>query len=293
MSMLKPKAIFLRLSKEIPTELQKQLIVTGSLAAAYHFSNKLKGQAVNTKDADLVVHPAGNVTSCKEMTNHLLSLGWRRKERCIPQAKKEPVNKLEAIRLYPPTSKTYFIEFLNLPRKGQTHLKRWVPMRLADGWYGLPSFKYMGLVAEQRLKSEVGIEYASPAMMALANLLAHQSLGTARIESGDMEGLLRSAKDLGRVIALALLSGREDAEAWLDSWVQGLKKCFPKNHAELARNAGDGLGELLNDQAALAEAQQTTEIGLLSGMKVTAAMLKATGERLLVDVIEPLAERFA
>ena len=219
----------------------------------------------------------------------MLQLGWKPTEQCHPQKTRKPEETLRAIRLYPPISTDYFIEFLNLPKKGQAGTKQWLPVKLEDGWYGLPSFRFMGLVAEERFTSKVGIQYASPAMMALSNLLSHQQIGKDRIESGYMKGMLRSAKDLARVIALAYLTGRDDTEAWLDAWAKGLKKCFPKNYAELARHAGDGLVELLDDRAALAEAQQTTEIGLLSGLRVNPGMLKATGERLLVDVIEPLA----
>jgi hypothetical protein len=45
-------------------------------------------------------------------------------------------------------------------------------------------------------------------MMAAANLLSHKELGTARM-TGAIEGrsLLRSAKDLGRVLSLAWLAG--------------------------------------------------------------------------------------
>ena len=77
-----------------------------------------------------------------------------------------------------------------------------------DGWNGLPSFRFLGVTSLNRLKSSVGVEYAAPSMMALANLLSHPEIGTARIESGPMAGHLRAAKDLARVIALARLTGR-------------------------------------------------------------------------------------
>ena len=55
-----------------------------------------------------------------------------------------------------------------------------------------------------------------------------------------------------------------------------------------ARRAGVGLREILDDEDLLAEALKTTEAGLLSGMGVGAAALRAVGERLLVDAIGPL-----
>jgi hypothetical protein len=127
-------------------------------------------------------------------------------------------------------------------------------------------------------------------MMALANLLSHPKIGSDRLESGPMQGLLRSAKDLGRVIGLARLAGREETEAWPKTWLEALKGCFPEEWQELAGRVGEGLRELLEDGNALEDARKTTDVGLLSGMEVSAEMLKASGERLLLDVIEPLAD---
>lgn len=125
-------------------------------------------------------------------------------------------------------------------------------------------------------------------MMALANLLSHPEVGNTRIESGDMQGVLRSAKDLGRVIALARLEGREGAEAWGGFWLQAMRECFPQSWKELVRGLGTGLEELIEDEHALEDAQKTTDIGLLNGMGISAAMLRATGERLLLDVVIPV-----
>ena len=291
MNKLDPIALFGRIAADVPSELHRHLFVTGSLAAAFQFQAQLEGRAVNTKDADLVVHPAGDVNSCRDMAVTLFARGWTRTEECYPRPAPEPEDDLRAIRLYPPTSHDYFIEFLNLPARDQREAKRWIPIQLPDGWYGLPSFRFMGLTALNRLMSPVGLEYASPSMMALANLLSHPAVGNERIQSGTMQGTLRSAKDLGRVLALARLARRDETEKWVELWSTGLKDRFPNEWKELAAHAGDGLRELLEDVAALEEARQTTEVGLLNGMGVTAEMLKATGERLLQDVIEPLSQQ--
>ena len=290
MTRLDPVELFGRIASDIPESLHSHLIVTGSLAAAYEYHAQLEGQAVNTKDADLVVHPAGEEQHCAEMTQNLLNLGWTRTEQCFPQPSSEPVDNLRAIRLYPPKSSDYFIEFLNVPAVGQEPAKKWIPLQLADGWYGLPSFRYMGVVALGPLKSRAGIEYANPAMMALANLLAHPAVGNSRIESGTMSGLLRSAKDLGRVIALAHLAGRDETENWVAPWISAIETCFPKSKARLISTLGDGLREMIGDPAALEDAHKTTDIGLLSGMNVTPQNLTVTAERLIVDVIEPVRE---
>ncbi len=289
MKKLDPTALFERLAADIPGHLHANLFVTGSLAAAYHFQAQLEGRAINTKDADLVVHPAGNITSCEQMARRLIDLGWIRTEDCYSRPTPEPADDLRAIRLYPPGPHDYFIEFLNLPQPGQNDAKRWIPMQMTDGWYGLPSFRFLGVTFLNRLKSSVGLEYASPSMMALANLLSHSQVGAARIESGPLAGLLRAAKDLGRVIALARLAGRDEAEQWLSLWRVALEACFPIEWRELAFRLGDGLKELLGDENALEDACKTTDVGLLSGMGITTTMLRATGERLLIDVIDQLA----
>lgn len=290
MNKLDPNVLFARIVTDIPAELHEYLFVTGSLAAAYHFQAQLEGRAVNTKDADLVVHPAGNVTSCRGMAEKLLGAGWVRTEDCYPRPTPQPEDELRAIRLYPPNSHDYFIEFLNLPDRDQQIPKRWLPIELSDGWYGLPSFRFMALTSVGRLRSESGLEYAAPPMMALSNMLSHPEIGTARIESGAMKGILRSAKDLGRVLALAVLAGRDGTAAWVEQWMVGLQQCFPDEWKLLAAQAGHGLRDLLGDEAALDEARVTTDIGLLSGRSTTSEQLRIAGERLLVDVIEPLEQ---
>jgi hypothetical protein len=289
MNKLDPQELLSRIAADVPADLHKNVFLTGSLAAAYCFQAKLEGRAVNTKDADLVVHPFGDVARIARMAMKLRELGWSRTDECYPRAKPSPADELRAIRLYPPDSHDYFLEFLGLPRPGQTQPKEWLPIEI-DGWYGLPSFRFQGLTARYRLTASVGIEYASPAMMALANLLSHPTLGSVRIESGNMIGVLRSAKDLGRVLALAHLTEREETEKWPFLWLAALQECFPKEWRTLAARAGDGLKELLADEDVLEEARRTMADGLLEGMNLSSSNLKATGRRIFVDVLDPLGE---
>lgn len=246
---LDPEPLFGRLTADLPDELHHHVFVVGSLAAAYHFRAELQQDGVATKDADLVVHPAGDTVSCVGMAERLLAHGWKPHPGCYPGTSPQPADALRAIRLYPPESTDYFVEFLNLPEIGQPETKKWIPVRVAGGWYGLPTFKFLGLSAHGRLRSEPGLEYASPAMMALPNLLSHPRVHPHRI-SQPIGGrkILRSAKDLGRVLAIARLSAREDVEAWLDPWLKGLRGCFPEEWRELSRSAGSGLRELLESQ---------------------------------------------
>ena len=102
--------------------------------------------------------------------------------------------------------------------------------------------------------------------------------------------LLRSAKDLGRVLALAWLAGGEGVEQWLDPWRVALKQCFSEEHAELANCVGDGLRALLEDADALDQARFANEVGLLRGKRVGVEELRAVGQRVLAFAVDPLAE---
>lgn len=286
---LDPKKLFRRLAAEIPKDLQRHVLIVGSLAAAYHYRTELQRRAVNTKDADLVVHPAGDVGSCRRIAERLLRLGWTRTEVCHARPTSIPTDDLRAIRLHPPDSTDYFVELLGVPGPAQRKTLAWVPVRLADGWYGIGCLRYMALPAAERIRSAEGIDHASPASMALANLLSHPTLGTQRM-SAPLGGrtLLRSAKDLGRVLGLSLLEGPDGTKRWAADWERLLRKVYPAAWKPLARRAGDGLRALLASRLTLDEARITLDIGLLSGMRADEALLRATGERLLEDALDPL-----
>lgn len=292
MSVLDPRRLFARIADDVPKPLLRHVFIVGSLAAAYHFRTRLEGRAVNTKDADLVIRPAGDVGAAKSLAVRLLGLGWRRTRECFPCPGPRPAGSLRAFRLHPPKSDDYFLEILGLPGPGQRKPLVWVPVRLPDGWYGVGCHRFMRLNAFRRLRSPEGLEYASPSMMALANLLSHRRLGTRRM-SAPVGGrrILRAAKDLGRVLALAWLSGRRATEAWPSEWVPALRESFPARWRSVARGAGEGLRELMGNPGALEEARVTTDVGLLSGRSVDAENLRAVGLQLLEDAIRPLAER--
>jgi hypothetical protein len=288
MSKLDPVLLFRTLCHDIPSDLHGDVFVTGSLAAAYAFKIRLQGHAVNTKDADLLIHPAGNVGSAQRMAERLLLNGWRPTEQCkpLPELPDDP-EKLWAIRLLPPLSNDYFIEFLNVPTAEQVPPKLWIPLKLNAGWFGLPSFKFMGLLTSFRRCSDEGLEYAAPEMMALSNLLSHPTVTDVEIESGEFRGLRRCAKDLGRVLALAHLAGRDQTETWTTQWRNALPRSFPRTWREHASRTGSGLREMLADDTVMEQARKTTDSGLLSGMGLPIPTLRAIGDRLLADAIEP------
>jgi len=90
MKKLDPEGVFARLRTDFPAAVQKDVVVVGSLAAAYHFRADLVSRAVNTKDADLVIKPAGNTRSCKRIAEDLFRHGWTRREGSFPQTARTP-----------------------------------------------------------------------------------------------------------------------------------------------------------------------------------------------------------
>ncbi len=130
--------------------------------------------------------------------------------------------------------------------------------------------------------------------MALANLLHHPTIGSQTISGfiGERQ-IKRSNKDLGRVLALALLAERKNEDAlltWASLWAEALQTRFPARWRELALQAGDGLRQILGEKAEddFDEALHTSAYGLLASLPLSAALIRTVGERLLADAIEPL-----
>jgi hypothetical protein len=293
MSDVDPEGVFWLVHQDLPPDLHPHVIIVGSLAAAYHFRDRLGTRTVKTKDADIMVQPAGALEKCRDIANRLLDGGWRPIEECVPGDASTLTEKLPAVRFHPPNSELYFLELTGLPSRVQQEVVFWDRFEARGGWYALPSYRYLGLVEFDRQRASVGLEYASPAMMALANALSHRTADSP-VMSKPIEGrsIRRAAKDLGRVLAIAHLAGRDETEAWLPLWRDGLRKRFPDDEPALARAAGDGIRALLADRAAFEQAYFTTRVGLLGGLAVTEDNLRATGDRLLIDVFRPLADAF-
>jgi hypothetical protein len=285
---ISPKLVLELVAKDVPDELHANLLIAGSLAAAYHNRDRLERDVIRTKDADVVVQPAGALTQCQAIARRLLASGWQpMKEFCWPCKESSPVDDLRVIRLNPPNSTLYFVELLGLPLAGQRASKTMEPCLLEDGWYCVPCFRFMAVLAEDRRTSHVGIQHASPAMMALANLLSHPEVGTNTIAD---TSILRGAKDLGRVLALSILEPSEDLERWGALWWDALKRHFPGEAKEFAGRVGSGIRSLLEDPKALGQAVQLAETGLLFGKDIGREQLTIAGERLLKDAVADVAE---
>jgi hypothetical protein len=294
-SELDPALVFDLIAADLPDDLHEHVLVIGSLAAAYHYRDRLRTDAVNTKDADVVVQPAGALAQCRAIASRLLGVGWRRRDGCAAQPAADDVASLSVVRLHPPGTDTYFLELLALPERDQSIGKEMLPLHLDDGWYVLPAFRHLRLVAYGQQRARHGLRYAAPEMMALSNLLAHRRIGPEHI-GAPIEGrrVLRSAKDLGRVLAIARLAERAETEAWVGPWTDALRGAYDgADVAELGAHAGDGLRALLDDPGAFDDAHFAVDVGLLRGHAVTATQLRAIAEQLLVDAIEPLADATA
>jgi hypothetical protein len=136
-------------------------------------------------------------------------------------------------------------------------------------------------------------------MMALANLLHHPVIRPETMSGDHFRGrtIKRSNKDLGRVLALAYLArerdlrdARDELGEWHTHMAAALREFFPHKAHELASVAGNGLRALLDSQGDLEEAITTCSLGLLASMEVGSEALRATGRRVLAEVIEPLQE---
>src|SRR4030042_1622234 len=105
-----------------------------------------------------------------------------------------PDDKLPAIRLYPPGMDTedenaWFFELLTVPESSKDQGKTWLRIVINEGHFGLPSFRYLLLAAFEPVKIEqIGIYYAQPQMMVLANMLEHPKIKPERM-SGLFAGL--------------------------------------------------------------------------------------------------------
>jgi hypothetical protein len=110
--------------------------------------------------------------------------------------------------------------------------------------------------------ADLGIRYARPELMILANLLSHLTIGTATM-SGSINGrkIKRANKDLGRVLAITTLADLDDYTPWANTWKNALQSAFPETWKTYAKNVGSGLKELLSSPEDLEEAHYTCVYG--------------------------------
>lgn len=299
MSQVSPSQIFQEVDAAVPESYRENIVIIGSLAAGYHFFGDDPSKVVRTKDIDCVIEPFNVAVQAGEtITTQLLDAGWQRRlmdEHQEPGTAETPTDELPAIRLYPPdaapnSEESWFVEFLTVPKDSESSGKEWTRLSLAQGDFGLPTFRYLSLTAYDPLPaSDLGIRYARPELMALSNMLAHPSIGPETMSSPIAgQSIKRANKDLGRVLAITTLSDLDDYRPWADTWKAALESAFPDDWQTHALQAGSGLRKLLNSPSDLEEALHTCTYGLLNSDPASLKALIAAGQRLEADAIETL-----
>lgn len=193
----------------------------GSLAAGYHFFKNDPSKAVRTKDVDCVLSPFhAAVGAGQTIARQLLDEGWQQRmagEHQQPGNASTPVEHLPAVRLYPPgvdpdSEQAWFLELLTVPESTADEGRKWTRLPLDEGHFGLPTFRFISITAFDALPvGDLGIRYARPEMMALANLLEHPEIKPDRMSGLFADrAIKRSNKDLGRVLAIATLADLDD-----------------------------------------------------------------------------------
>jgi hypothetical protein len=302
MSQVNPGEILKQVAKAVPEDCRDNIVIIGSLAAAYAYFGDDDKISVRTKDVDCMFKPFLVATEKGQaVTRKLLDAGWQPRllgEYQNPGNSETPDEELPAIRLYPPgidqnDENAWFIELLSEPESSKDQGKKWTRMIIDEGHYGLPSYRYLSVTAFRPEKiDQLGIYYARPQMMVLSNMLEHPEIKPDRM-STTVNGreIKRSNKDLGRVLAIGYLEqekGIRDFRQWAYDWKDALQSCFPDEWKNLSKNAGLGLRALLERDEDLEEAHYTCVYGLLSSYGVRQGDLLEVGERILGDAVEIL-----
>ncbi len=289
---LAPHEVLASVADAIPVDLRKDIIIVGSLAAAYQLLRD-DDQSVRTKDVDGMVAPhAKAVVAATNVTNSLIDSGWTPKVNEgfeLPSDEQTDAKNLPVVRLQPPNNAGWFLELLGAPSAiaPDEHgaLRTAQRIRAKASHFELPSFAYLGVVQYMPTESEYQLRIATPQMMALANLLHHPEIGVTRM-GASISGrkIKRSNKDLGRVVAMAHLMDllNEDAlEAWPQLWRDALQMYAPRNAEELLKIAPSGLHALAESYEDLDEALHSVNQGLLSQRPLTSFAFEIALKRLL------------
>jgi hypothetical protein len=299
MSVLSPRSVLSEVANALPKSCKDNVIIVGSLAAAYHLFGETDSRTLRTKDVDCMFAPrAKAVAVAQNVTEWLLEESWTFREGdptwSNPGSSSTPTERLPLIRLNPPSNNTWFIELMGVPPENSDGVptKEFIRVETSKGHYALCSFGFLAVAAWKPTMTPYGIRCATPPMMALANLLHHPTIGDATIGETKFgkKPIKRANKDLGRVLALAYLSEPDELGEWAKLWFEALKEKFPNRAAALARGLGTGLQELLDSPEDLDQATEICATGLLSSMRVLPEQLGATGARVIEEIVIPTSK---
>ena len=83
-----------------------------------------------------------------------------------PARRETPEKDLPVVRLKPPGSEDWFIEFLTVPESRRDLEQRYIRLPTSHGHFSLCSFGFLALTDYKPLVTEFGIRIARPEMMA-------------------------------------------------------------------------------------------------------------------------------
>lgn len=286
-----------QLAAALPHDVREDLIICGSLAAAYWFFAGDGNRAIRTKDIDGLCSPhAKAVATATVITEQLLDAHWKPREdpRFAPGKPGDAPDGLPMVRLHPPEGSNWFLELMAAPPPYQhgSAAKKLQAIDTAHGTYALCSFDFLALAEWRPHTTTAGIRIARPEMMALANMLHHPAITDTLIAGTTWK---RSNKDLGRVLALAHLTIEQDRRGgtevlgeWPASMWAALQEKFGPDAQALALRAGTGIRQLMQSGSDMNQAVHIANLGLLASMDLGVEALSATARRLEAEVIEEL-----
>jgi hypothetical protein len=270
---VEPEQVIRSLAAAVPAEWRQHIVVIGSLAAGYH-GLRAQRLSVRTKDADCLLDPRHTAQQAATgITNALFDAAWTFKPwgGFTIGTSATQLDDLPVVRLHPPGSTDWFIELLTSARPNSP-LRDPERITTCRGDLQLCGFPALDLAAHQAPEVH-GVRVALPAMLALVNLIGHveESGRTMAMEVAGRR-MLRSSKDLGRVLALAYLAELDDQDgtagisAWPGLWYGSLNSRYPEMLQQVVASCGDGLVRLRSGPNQIEDAYHSAIHGLLAGI---------------------------